>query len=297
MSVKTGLQNMAEAYGLERGGAAEFKSLAHRFIELFAENLARMVKRRIRLIGSVSLSLESFANYFSAPAQQAFIIRRPGAEHLAVRIDPDLAGALIGGALGGIQVDGGSQSAGAASATPIRLTPAETRLAGRLLKDALAASARAALAATLGESTAVIVDGAAEMAEAGDPLLKMAVAAGRLSLNGREAGFAVGLPLSALPAPNFRPEAPRARPREGATPAMRARLGGARMALAAVLGAVELPFNAVRKLTPGSIIMLGKLEGPAPRVELRYGDLSLCAGTVIEECGWHRFLIQAGGPN
>lgn len=297
MRVNTGLQSLADAYGLERGGAAEFRALAHRFSELFADNLARMVARRIRLVGGVSLSLESFAEYFATPAQQTFIIKRPGAEHVAVRVDPELKAALVRGALGAKQGDGGSQSAGEASTTRVRLTPAEIRFARRLLQDALGASARAAFESS-GGSAPVIAEGAAEMAETSDPLAKMAVAAGRLALNDCEAGFALGAPLAALPAPHFHAEARQARlQKEGEASAMRARLGGARMSLAAVLGSVELPFDAVRKLEPGSIIVLGALAGPAPRVELRYGALPLCAGTVIEECGWHRFLVQVGGSN
>ncbi|HEY6394925.1 MAG TPA: FliM/FliN family flagellar motor switch protein, partial [Candidatus Binataceae bacterium] len=73
------------------------------------------------------------------------------------------------------------------------------------------------------------------------------------------------------------------------------RLLGATFELEAVLGCVAASLAEVRALKPGSVVMLQKLDAKVPRVELRACDQILCTGTVVEDRGWYRFLIQKKG--
>jgi len=81
----------------------------------------------------------------------------------------------------------------------------------------------------------------------------------------------------------------------GAKAAPPSALLGANFELQAILGSAAMPLNDIRALKPGAIISLGQPREMAPRLELRYADKPIFYGTVVEDRGWRRFLIEEKG--
>jgi len=72
-------------------------------------------------------------------------------------------------------------------------------------------------------------------------------------------------------------------------------LMGATLELQAILGSVAMPLTEIRALKPGAVISLGQTRETAPRLELRYAGQPLFYGTVVEDQGWRRFIIEEKG--
>jgi len=70
---------------------------------------------------------------------------------------------------------------------------------------------------------------------------------------------------------------------------------GANLELQAILGSLAMPLTDIRALKPGAVISLGQTRETAPRLELRYAGQPLFYGTVVEDQGWRRFLIEEKG--
>jgi len=71
-----------------------------------------------------------------------------------------------------------------------------------------------------------------------------------------------------------------------------AALLGANLELQAILGSLAMPLTDIRALKPGAVISLGQTREIAPRLELRYAGQPLFYGTVVEDQGWRRFVIE-----
>ncbi len=69
-------------------------------------------------------------------------------------------------------------------------------------------------------------------------------------------------------------------------------LMGANLEMSAILGSSAMQLADIRALKPGAIISLGETRQPVPRLELRYAGQPLFSGTVVEDQGWRRFLIE-----
>jgi len=69
----------------------------------------------------------------------------------------------------------------------------------------------------------------------------------------------------------------------------------AAMRLELVLGSVKMPLEEIRALTKGSVIPLDKLSGGLTHAELCCGGCVIFSGTVVEDHGWHKFVIQKRG--
>jgi flagellar motor switch protein FliM len=63
----------------------------------------------------------------------------------------------------------------------------------------------------------------------------------------------------------------------------------------ALLGRRTMLFSQVRKLKVGSVVLLQKLERELPKVEMRAAGQLLFRGTIVDDHGWHNFLIQQIG--
>ena len=130
------------------------------------------------------------------------------------------------------------------------------------------------------------------------PSEQLVTARVRCDAGARGGWVEVGLPFSLIYKIRTRltPARPKTAAREaGGVQKARVFLGDASIDLSAVLGKLTLPLSGIRKLAPGSILMLQKAQCGLPSIELRSGDHPLFTGMIIEQDGWYRFLIDKTG--
>jgi len=70
---------------------------------------------------------------------------------------------------------------------------------------------------------------------------------------------------------------------------------GASLELQAILGSAAMLLRDIRALKPGAVISLGQARETTPRLELRYQGQPVFYGTVVEDQGWRKFLIEEKG--
>jgi flagellar motor switch protein FliM len=88
------------------------------------------------------------------------------------------------------------------------------------------------------------------------------------------------------------PARPEKRVAEPEAQKLRRALATAAMEISAVLGSVTMSLGEIRSLAPGSVVLLQKLGNEVPRVALQCGRRTLFSGTVVEDKGWYRFVVQ-----
>jgi len=295
---------LADSYGLERGVAQALQRRGERFFALLGESLEPLIARRIKLQG-VRQAVASFADFCAAsPAQHTLVFGVGAKPALSIRVDHALALGLVDGVLGRVDT-----SSSEASEAP--LTATEKRILLNLIKSAVSIAAPQAFQELLQDALQAtsaprrggaeeletvlqiisVADRAGLIADTIEPTEPMLALSGQYVISGRSGALALGLSLAiAGRASAAQPSA--ASEARNTVERLRQTLGAARLPLEAVLGAVTMPLTAVKTLSPGSVIPLGRMRGIAPPVELRAAGQTLCAGTVIAERGWYRFLMQ-----
>jgi flagellar motor switch protein FliM len=135
------------------------------------------------------------------------------------------------------------------------------------------------------------VDHAGLLAHALDPGERLLIAKASATVGGRDGELALALPLS-LVAPSKTTEAiHNSNPVEATGPEGVGRLAAVPIEMSAVLAERQLPLAEVRYLKEGAVILLQRLRH-LPKAQLRAAGQVLFRGAIVENQGWHNFLIQ-----
>lgn len=292
---RVGLIALAETYGLERAELQELKLLGQRFFDGLAEILARYLGAPIEIAELTQRSL-SFADFCSAaPNQHTVLLGFEDEPVMMFRIENNLALAMVN-LLFGANAAGGSLDHG--DGVPA-LTATEAHIVSNVLEKSLVRAFEPVSSGLFGKRRSIQVlhgiNRVRELANAPDPAEAAIAIEARCSLNEQPGWLGIALPTSMIfqirrrlvPAPATPPE-----PRSPVSLVSRTALAEASVTLRAILNTQTLPLSNIRQLTAGSIVPLGKLWRNLPQVELTVEGQTLVHGTIVEERGWRRFLIQ-----
>jgi flagellar motor switch protein FliM len=291
---KEGLIALAESYGLERAELHQLKILAESFFDKLREDLLSYVGRSLR-IADLTQTTATFAEFSTDPVASCHLVFIGfGNQILGVmRLDHDLARALIDCMLGGANVNPGAER---------KMTTVEERIIANTVGAAIVKTTQRVLGPLLQddginlrlmriEHRPVIVPDTLAPSE------QMVTARVRCDAGAAGGWIEVGLPFSFILKirSTLTPARPRSASAIGAEDKARTLLADASLELSAILGTLSFPLSGVRALAPGSLLMLQKTQRGFPSIELRSGDQPLFTGTIVEQDGWYRFLIDKTG--
>ena len=290
-----GLTALAESYGLERNELHQLKILAESFFDKLREELLGYAGRSIRMV-DLTQSTSSFNDFSTQPiaARHQMFLGFTDQIIAVMRLDDDLAYALIECMLG-------SGASAKPDAPERKMTAVEERIIGNTLGVAVVRTAQRVLSPMLHDSGNLrllrLEHRAALVPDTFAPAEPLVNARVRCDAGTRGGWIELGLPFSLIYKirHNLVPARPKATAGTDGAHKARTFLADASMELAAVLGRLSLPLSGVRTLGPGSILMLQKTPRGLPTIELRSGDQALFQGTIVEQDGWYRFLIDKTG--
>jgi flagellar motor switch protein FliM len=291
---KEGLTALAESYGLERNELHQLKILAESFFDKLREDLLSYAGRSIRMV-ELSQSTASFSDFATDPvAARHLVFLGFAAQTIAViRLDDDLARALVDCMLGG---------ADAKPSSPERkMSAVEERVIANTIGAAIVKTAQRVLGPILHDSVNIrllrIQHRPGVVADTLPPSEQMVTARVRCDAGAKGGWIELGLPFTLIYKIRSGLTPARARITDAAASEHRARtlLADAALELSAVLGRVSLPLSGIRRLRPGSILMLQKTRRGLPSLELRCGEQPLFTGQIIQQDGWYRFLVDNTG--
>lgn len=289
--MKIGIAALAEVYGQTRPEFHQLKELAGRLIDHLHNELGRVTSSPIDL-GEVAETAESFAAFCAdASFPQCFILFSGDKMIAVLRADREFSLALVDAVLGPdrTQARGG----------PARsMTITETRILETMLVGAFTAAVQRAFGETSDDYIQLQVIPATDLARLESVELpdNIVAASARCLIGSRNCAIGIGLPLVVtLEGKAEPPTAIKNGNYAGGVAKTGNFLSAAPMELRAVLGTVAISLAEIRAFAAGSVIMLHKLNAGLPRVELNCGGQVLFSGTVVEDRGWHKFLIQQRG--
>jgi flagellar motor switch protein FliM len=294
---RAGLAALADTYGLEPLELHQLQLLGKRFFDQLGEDLMRYTTSPIKVV-EVGQNLESFEQFCKRPRTQYICsLGYDNEAALAFRVERGMPRTIVD-ALLGVRAhaplarveDGG----GALSATESRLflrilgrtvTAALDRVFGRLLGD------RGSVELLLS------VDHPAFGPRTFDASEQLVTLQARCRLNDVSGCFTLGLPLSLLLQIRTRlvPRILTGANHNLHKPNSTTALANALVEMQALLGQRMMPFSQLSRLKVGSVVLLQKLDRDLPKVELRAAGQLLFRGTVVDDRGWHNFLIQQIG--
>ncbi len=283
---KRGLVALAETYGLDRRELQQLKLLAEAFFDELREQLAVCAGTAIRLSGLVQ-SISSFKEVCSGvPACQLVFLGTDKAVAVLMKADAACSRALVDCVISGKA----SQQTGDRA-----LTAVEEFLLINSMTTACTRAATRALAAQLGYGGELRRIEQANAESLFDSTEQMVQARIMCQIGGASGALELALPFSRIPLTQAHPVSAASTDAMPAESKARARLADASAELVAVMGQIMMPLDAVRALSPGSILSLRPFKGGVPRLELQCGNQVLFSGAVVEHRGWRRFLIQQTG--
>jgi flagellar motor switch protein FliM len=245
----------------------------------------------------LSQSTSSFSDFATDPvAARHLVYLGIAAQTIAVvRLDDDLARALVDCMLGG---------ADAKPSSPERkISAVEERVIANTIGAAILKTAQRVLGTILHDSSALrlirIEHRPAVVADILAPSEQMVTARVRCDAGAKGGWIELGLPFTVIYKIRSGLTPTRTRTIDAAAGELRARtlLADAALELSGVLGRLSIPLSGIHGLRPGSILMLQKTRRGLPSLELRCGDQPLFTGTIIQQDGWYRFLIDKTGGN
>ena len=291
---KEGLTALAESYGLERNELHQLKILAESFFDKLREDLLSYAGRSIRMV-ELSQSTASFSDFATDPvAARHLVFLGLATQTIAViRLDDDLARAL-------------SQlyARGRRRQICFARTQNECGRRARHRKhrwSRIVKTAQRVLGAILHDNVNIrllrIQHRPGVVADTLPPSEQMVTARVRCDAGAKGGWIELGLPFTLIYKIRSGLTPARARITDAAASEHRARtlLADAALELSAVLGRVSLPLSGIRRLRPGSILMLQKTRRGLPSLELRCGEQPLFTGQIIQQDGWYRFLVDHTG--
>jgi flagellar motor switch protein FliM len=289
---RTGLSALADTYGLERSELQQVRLLGQRFFDSFAEILARYVGSRIE-VTQIRQRSEKFSDFDAAgPDHYQSFLGFDGEPALAMRLEHSLATAIVDALLGG------SCALGREGAdSMIGLTSTEVRMLSKVLDTVLIGAFQplnGALFRNPAEAEILKRIDQAGGAKRFEVTEAMVVIEALCALGEQRGWLGIALPTSIISQVRRRLSPERSAPpvRPATASIGRTALAEAALPIRALLATQQMSLAEVRKLGPGSVIALGKLQRNLPRVALIVEGQTLVHGTVVEEKGWRRFLIE-----
>jgi len=291
---KEGLTALADSYGLERNELHQLKILAENFFDKLREDLLSYAGRSIRMV-DLTQTTANFSGFSTDEIAARHLVFLGFVDQIiaVVRLDDDLAGALIDCMLGG------PNSKPATSER--KMTAVEERVIANTLGAAIVRTAQRVLGPMLQDSINLrmmrIEHRPMLVADTLAPTEQLVTARVRCDVGAQGGWIELGLPFSLIYKIRTRltPARPKTAAGTGGLQKARVFLGEASIDLSAVLGKLTLPLSGIHALAPGSILMLQKARRGLPSIELRSGDQPLFTGMIIEQDGWYRFLIDKTG--
>ena len=293
---KEGLIALAESYGLERTELHQLKILAEAFFDKLREELLNYIGRSLR-IADLGQTTVSFAEFCTDPiaARHLMLIGLPHQMVAAVRLDHELARALVDCMLGGANAQAG---------VPERMTTVEQRIIANTLGAAVVKISQLVLSPILQEESRNLRLWKIEhrpvlIPDTLSPSDQLVTARVRCDVGKAGGWIELGLPFSFILKirPLLTPGRPIGSKAGNSEDKARTLLADASLELSAVLGSLSLPLSRIRALAPGSILLLQKTQGGLPRIQLYSSEQPLFTGTIVEQDGWYRFLIDQTGGN
>ena len=291
---KEGLTALADSYGLERNELHQLKILAESFFDKLREDLLGYVGRSLRMV-DLAQTTSSFSDFSTDPVSARHLLFLGFTDQIiaVMRLDDDLAGALIDCMLGG---------ANAKPSTPERkMTAVEERVIANTVGVAIVRTAQRVLGPMFQDSINLrllrIEHRPGLVADTFAPSEQLVTARVRCDAGATGGWIELGLPFSLIYKirASLTPVRPKMADAAGGEHKARTYLGESSMELSAVLGRLTLPLSGIRTLGPGSILMLQNTRRGLPSIELRSGDQPLFTGMIVEQDGWYRFLIDKTG--
>jgi flagellar motor switch protein FliM len=290
---KPGLALLAETYGLRSEELNQLKLVAKRLLDEIREEIPRMAGRPLRTAG-LGLRVGNFSSFSAGHRPRYFAAVRDENGLVAVmRTDPALARALVGAAMG-------RRPPGAQGGEGEPMSLLESEVLSAISSAVLLRGVNRAIVPMLGVKQAMRIarfndtaDLGAEIPAGGQQVVIATAECEFEDVRGSLA-FALAPRVVARLRARVALQAEDAGGRRTAG-AQRVRIGGVRgaeLALHAVLGATVMWLGEMRRVAPGSIIFLRKMDRPSPRVELRCSDTPLFSGTVVRDRGWYRFVVE-----
>jgi flagellar motor switch protein FliM len=289
-TVPEGISALVENSGLKPAELHQLRLLTERFFDALGESLTAIAAKPVKL-AYLKLELQAASDFFAQPKPQHFTVLGVGGQPaILLRMDMALAGALVRSAIGGDLSD-------LTAAASVTLTPLEARVLARTIAEISAAAAQSELADLFANRS---VNPLASF-ESGSPAGEGYGAAGPVTSASVECAIAgvggtvtLAIPLrfATEAAERLSPSKQGKRAGQAAAEKARKALAAVPLELKAVLGEVTLSLGEIRSLAPGSVVPLQKLGHDVARVSLRCGESVLSSGTVFEDGGWYRFLVQ-----
>jgi len=286
------LSALSETWGLKPAELHQLRLLGERLFDDLSEGLSAIAGHPVS-VEQQKLELESSGDFFAQPKPYHFTSLGFSDEPaIILKIDLALASVIIKAAVGG------DVASLAAAADSPALTPIESRVLARVAPEVFIGAVERVLSGLFANREGLHVlfssEGATAAAESGAGSEQLVVASVKCTIAGASAklAFAIPLPIVIQARDRLAPPRQERRPVERGTNQVRNALLGARMELSAVLGSLAMSLGEVRSLGPGSVVLIQKLGRDIPRVALRCNDRVLFFGTVVEDAGWYRFLVQ-----
>jgi len=291
---KEGLTALADSYGLERNELHQLKILAEGFFDKLREDLLGYVGRSLRMV-DLTQATSSFAEFSTDPvaARHLMFLGFTDQNIAVMRLDDELAAALIGCMLGGAKAK--------PDAPERKMTAVEERVIANTVGSAIVRTAQRVLGPMLHDSLNLrllrMEHRPGLVADTFAPSEQLVTARVRCDAGAKGGFIEFGLPFSLIYKIRASLTPVRSQTAVATDGEHKARtfLGDASMELSAVLGRLTLPLSGIRTLGPGSLLMLQKAERGLPSIELRSGEHPLFTGMIVEQDGWYRFLIDKTG--
>jgi flagellar motor switch protein FliM len=270
----------------------QFRVLGTRFFDRLRRNLSRDSMVLLTLT-HVQQGLETFGQFCEgARAQLVFVPVLESAATLIFRAGAPAPRLLVDALFNGSD----EQLSGSEGAAEGRLSATESRILIQVLGAAFATTVEQIYAPLFGGGRVVDViqniDHASLLGNALASEEQMLTTEASLTLKGQSGDFALGLPLSMVSQLRTK-AAPSSCDSNVTVGAVQDRVSIAAIPveMSAVLAERELSLAEVRRLKPGSVIILQRLRY-FPKAQLRAAGKVLSRGTIVENRGWHHFLVQ-----
>jgi flagellar motor switch protein FliM len=268
----------------------QFHLLEARFFDQLHQNLSSYLTVPLKL-SDIKQGFETFGDFCKgARARLVFVLVLEGATTLVFRVEDQMAGLIVDAIF---TADDNKMPSGEDNAEA-RLSETELRILLQILGSAFTAAVEEVFGRVFGCRVINLiqnVDHPGLLGNALGPGELVLTAEASAMLKGRCGDFALGLPLSLVSQLQAR-ESPSSLNR-GDTPGSHevSSLAAVPIEMSAVLAKRELSLAEVSRLEPGSVIILQRLRH-LPKAQLCAAGQVLFRGTIVEDHGWHNFLIQ-----
>ena len=267
--------------------------LGARFFEQLRQALSYCLAAPI-VVAGIKQVFETFAEFCEpARAQFLFATVSESSQSLMFRTEAPVPRLILDGMFDG------SERADEDRALDSQLSSTEARIFIQLLTRAFAKAVDQELGPLLGGGRVSDViqslDHPGLLADAFDSEEMLVTSEANIRVKGQTGTIAVGLPLSLVL---------QTRSKHASTPlninaavdgfCEQACVAAIPVEMIAVLAQREMSLAEVRSLKPGSVLFLQRLRH-VPKAELHASGQILCRGTIVEDRGWHNFLVQQLG--